>query len=187
MKKLFFSAISLMVAMAFAACGNSASNNGGEQQSGEQEQAAPSSASSVETSNFANDVAQKLSVNLDKVAAGAFGANGEIMISSKPKYNLTLFFKDKLDASARSKWLDNFLSQFKSASADGKLYASGDFAAEMDKADEDQCFPDGYGARFFVKIGEHQFMALVTYGETNYLWTDGNSYPHFDSNIERLD
>ena len=187
MKKIVFSMLSFVAAMAFVACGNSTSGNGGEQSSEPQSQTATESASGIETANWANDVAQKLSLDLSKLAVGAFGANGEIFISSKPRYNLDFFFKDPLDASARQKWTENCLAQFKSVSADSKLYAGSDFAAEWDSADEDMCFPEGHGARFFVKIGEHQFSVIFTYGETNYSWTDGKQYPYFTSKIERLD
>ena len=187
MKKLFLSAFSLLVAMAFAACGNSAGNNGGEQQSDSQQPAAAESSASIETSNWASTVAEKLMVDLNKVAGGSFGANGEIALATPPRYTLTFFFKDKLDVPARTKWLDNFNSQITSAAADGKMYGASDLTTAWDNGNEDMCFPDGEGERFFAKIGEHQFSILVFYGETSIYWTDGKVYPYFDMKIERLD
>lgn len=180
MKKIFSILMVVCAMTAMGACGGSSDD-------GSNSGTTESSESKIETVNLATTVAEILTVDLNKLAAGSFGVNGEVIMGTPPRYKMTFFFKNKLDAAARTKWLDNLNSHFQSVAIDGKIYGSPDFSAVWNKTDEDLSFADGEGERFFAKLKDHQFSILITYGETNYPWTDGAQYPYFDLRIERLD
>ena len=178
MKNLFMISIIAIAMSAMVACGGSGNGGSGTNpQTTENSQttdnggAKSGNSSNRVVADVLNTVEQSIGVDFAKMIPDAFAIDGAIM---SKKYTLYFVLPNKRNSNESNTEIEDFNKYLKSISADGKLYSDQELSTEFDGTIEDGVFE-----RLFVKIGEKKWGVTVSYGETNYEYSDGKQYPHY--------